>query len=348
MAAGNYRGKHYTEWVEKVKDLKRAGQLDEALTMLNGLVDAVETEAKEKGWGVAPWYYEQIAIICRKQADLAGELAILRRYDKQPAAPGSGAPSMAARLRKVTELVEAAQANDAPPACPGCGTHLDRLPSKSASCPECGVPIVVRKRAGQTQLFTHEQAADLKAADAAAREREKFLQLAGRLSCDEAAFDRQTDELSARFGTPARLGDVYWALTNQRVITLAREGDLYGLPFVYAEQAKFLHSEGRDWSQAATSRAQATLASLTSYPELVFMRCPCGPCQTLPWRTYSHAELQSSMPVPHVNCEQPPCGCTPSPKRDPDGGLTVTYEVDLDQLSSEPPRKRSLLKRLFG
>ncbi len=66
--------------------------------------------------------------------------------------------------------------------------------------------IVVRKRAGQTQLFTREQAAELKAADAAAREREKFLVLAGRLGFDEAKFDRQAAELTARFGSPARLG----------------------------------------------------------------------------------------------------------------------------------------------
>lgn len=173
--------------------------------------------------------------------------------------------------------------------------------------------------------------------------------LAGRLGYNEAAFDHQADELTARFGTPALLGDVYWSLTNQRVITLAREGDLYGLPFVHAEQAKFLHSESRDWSQAATSRAQAALVSLSNYPELVFVRCPCAPCQMLPWRTYTHDELQASMPVPHLDCEKPPCNCTPSPKRDEDGVLTITYEEDLGKQDAPArPQKRSLLKRLFG
>lgn len=349
MTAGNYRGKHYTEWVEKVKDLKRNGQLDEALTLLYRLVKAVESEAKVDGHGVAPWYYEQIAIICRKQSDLPGELAILQRYNRQPAAPGSGEPKLAARLRKVTELVEAAQAADAPPACPGCGVLLAERPTKSATCPECGVAIVVRKRAGQTQLSTREQADALKVADTAARDREKFLVLAGRLGYDEEAFDSQAGQLTTRFGTPAPLGDVYWALTNQRVITLAREGDRYGLPFVHAEQAKFLHSEGRDWTQAATSGAQAALASLSNYPELVFMRCPCPPCQTLPWRTYTHDELQASMPVPHLDCEKPPCACAPSPKRDEDGGLTITYDIDLGEPDAPArPPKRSLLKRLFG
>lgn len=348
MTAGNYRGKHYTEWVEKVKDLKRDGQLDEALTLLHGLVEAVEREATTKHWGVAPWYYEQIAIICRKQGDLTGEMAILQRYDSQPAAPGSTAPKLAARLRKVTELIDAAEAAGAPPACPGCGVLLDSHPAKTANCPDCGAQIVVRKRSGQAQLFTREQADSLKIADDAAREREKALLLAGRLGFDEGAFDRQSDELSDRFGSPARPSDVYWALTNQRVIALAEAGNLYGLPFVHAEQAKFLHGEGRDWTQAARSRAQATLASLANYPELVFMRCPCPPCQALPQRTYTSGELQASMPVPHVDCERPPCGCSPSPKRSEDGGLSITYEIELQAGVDEQRPKRSLLKRLFG
>jgi predicted RNA-binding Zn-ribbon protein involved in translation (DUF1610 family) len=348
MTAGNYRGKHYTDCVDKVKDLKREDRLDEALTLLNGLVKAVENEAKAEGRGVAPWYYEQVAIICRKRGDLPGELAILQRYDQQRAAPGASPSKMAARLRKVNELVAAAEAADAPPACPGCGVVLPQKPAKSVTCPECGVGIVVRKRAGQTQMFTLEQAAELKALDAAAREREKALLLAGRIGFDETAFDAQAADLTARFGSPALLGDVYWALSNRRVIELSKDDDTFGLSSVYYEQAQFLHGEGRDWTQAAALRVQSTLKSLSRYPELVFMRCPCPPCQTLPWRTYTPDELEASMPVPHLNCQKPPCVCAPSPKRDADGGLTVTYEIDLDRAAPRTEKKPSLFKRLFG
>lgn len=348
MAAGSYRGKHYTEWVETVKDLKRDGRLDEALSLLNGLVKAVEGEAKNEGWGVAPWYYEQIAIICRKQGDLAGELAILQRYDKQPAAPGASPSKMAARLRKVTELVAAAEAAKAPPACPACGVVLTERPSRSATCPECGASIVVRRRAGQAQLFTREQMTELRASDVAAREREKNLLLAGRIGYDEAAFDAQAVELTRRFGSAALPGDVYWALSNRRVTDLSRGADMAGLSSLYLEQARFLHAEGRDWTLAATLRAQVTLASLTRYPELIFLRCPCRPCRELPRRTYTHGELKSEMPVPHRDCERPPCVCVPSPKRDPDGGMTVTYGTDLPQTQAPAPKKPSLLRRLFG
>jgi hypothetical protein len=42
-------GRHYTEYVEQVKGLKRAGRLDEAEKLLLKLVDAVEEEARVGG-----------------------------------------------------------------------------------------------------------------------------------------------------------------------------------------------------------------------------------------------------------------------------------------------------------
>ncbi|MBC7109277.1 MAG: hypothetical protein H5T41_10960 [Methanomassiliicoccales archaeon] len=77
---GFLRGKHYTEYVEEVQNLKRTGRLDEAEKLLLKLVEAVEAEARAQGWGVAPWYYEQLAIIYRKRKDYAAEVAILKRY----------------------------------------------------------------------------------------------------------------------------------------------------------------------------------------------------------------------------------------------------------------------------
>ena len=54
------------------------------------------------------------------------------------------------------------------------------------------------------------------------------------------------------------------------------------------------------------------------------------------------------MPVPHVDCERPPCGCSPSPKRSEDGGLSITYEIELQAGVDDQRPKRSLLTRLFG
>jgi hypothetical protein len=72
---------HYTEFVEEVKTLKREGRLDEAEQILLRCCDATEHEAAVMSWGgPAPWYYEQLAIIYRKQKAPRKEVAILERY----------------------------------------------------------------------------------------------------------------------------------------------------------------------------------------------------------------------------------------------------------------------------
>jgi hypothetical protein len=99
--SGFYGGKHYTEYVETVKDLKRRGPRDEVVELLGHLVNATENEARNNpGWGVAPWYYEQLAMIYAEHGDVDAEVAILERYAAQPHAPGAKPRHMAARLEK--------------------------------------------------------------------------------------------------------------------------------------------------------------------------------------------------------------------------------------------------------
>ncbi len=57
MRAGYVRGRHYTDYVEVAKDLKRQGRLAKLEELLRELIDAVEAEARKKRWAVAPWYY---------------------------------------------------------------------------------------------------------------------------------------------------------------------------------------------------------------------------------------------------------------------------------------------------
>lgn len=67
--AGQLAGKHYTTYIEEVKALKKAGDIDAAAGLLLRLLDAVEREAKVSGpdWPIAPWYFVQLAAIYRKQ-----------------------------------------------------------------------------------------------------------------------------------------------------------------------------------------------------------------------------------------------------------------------------------------
>lgn len=97
---GFFRGKHYTEYVEQVKELKRVGELENAIHLLLELVRTVERESQATGRGVAPWYYEQLAIIYRKLDDIQSEIEILERYSSQKHAPGVKPPKLLARLEK--------------------------------------------------------------------------------------------------------------------------------------------------------------------------------------------------------------------------------------------------------
>jgi len=74
--------KHYSTFVDEVKALKKALDHDAAAGLLLRLIDAVEEESRVGGkeWSVAPWYYEQLAIIYRKERGYKNEASVLRRY----------------------------------------------------------------------------------------------------------------------------------------------------------------------------------------------------------------------------------------------------------------------------
>lgn len=102
-------GRHYTEYVEDVKALKRAGRLDEAEALLLKLIVATKRESDRAKWGLpAPWYTQQLAIIYRKQRRHADEVALLESYlaSVSPRRRSEMA-GMAARLAKARALAEA-------------------------------------------------------------------------------------------------------------------------------------------------------------------------------------------------------------------------------------------------
>jgi hypothetical protein len=103
--SGLVDGRHYTTYVAEVKRLKRAGALEEAERLLLCLIDATEAESQECDWGVAPWYYEQLAIIRRKKGNIRGELEVLERYARQEKAPSAKPSKLAERLSKVRSIL---------------------------------------------------------------------------------------------------------------------------------------------------------------------------------------------------------------------------------------------------
>ncbi len=79
--AGLVRGKHYTTYVETMKELKRRGSYDAAEKLLLELIDATEEESRIERWRPAPAYYEHLAIVYRKLARYGDEVAVLRRFE---------------------------------------------------------------------------------------------------------------------------------------------------------------------------------------------------------------------------------------------------------------------------
>jgi hypothetical protein len=103
-SSGRVRGRHFTDYVEDVKKMRRDGDDENAARLLLELVEATEQEAHALGHGVAPWYYEQLAILARKRKDAAAEVAILERFARAPHAPGVGPKKLAERLEKAQRL----------------------------------------------------------------------------------------------------------------------------------------------------------------------------------------------------------------------------------------------------
>jgi lipopolysaccharide biosynthesis regulator YciM len=101
---GQYNGQHFTTYVTHVQDLQRAGKLNEAEQLLLHLVDATEADSQAHACGVAPWYYEQLAIIYRKQKDHQREIAILERFQRQTHSPGVKPAQLTQRLAKARQL----------------------------------------------------------------------------------------------------------------------------------------------------------------------------------------------------------------------------------------------------
>jgi len=94
-------GRAAYDYVEQIKQLKRDGQLQEAIILLERIIDAGEEHSLATGFGVAPWYYWEAAVVYRKLKQLDRELAVLERFARQKHAPGMRVEKLLERLEKV-------------------------------------------------------------------------------------------------------------------------------------------------------------------------------------------------------------------------------------------------------
>ncbi len=105
------RGRHYVTYVKDVISLKRAGMLEDAEKLLLELINATEQVDKVEKLGVAPWYYEELAIVYRKNKNYKKEVSILNRFSRKRHAPGVGPKKLLERLEKAKVLLEKEKEN---------------------------------------------------------------------------------------------------------------------------------------------------------------------------------------------------------------------------------------------
>lgn len=105
VASGTFENRQVHEWADAIRQLRREGHVQEAERILVGCIQATEHEARQQGHGVAPFYYEQLAILYSKAKCLDDELGVLERYEAAPKAPGATPGKLADRLVKVREKI---------------------------------------------------------------------------------------------------------------------------------------------------------------------------------------------------------------------------------------------------
>ncbi len=102
--SGLVRGRHYTEWVPTLDELRSSRDDDGALALLLECIDAAERAARVAGMEPAPGYTKRAAVIYRRRKDYASEIQVLERWEA--AAPPRYKGAMKERLAAARKLQE--------------------------------------------------------------------------------------------------------------------------------------------------------------------------------------------------------------------------------------------------
>lgn len=107
VGIGTFEGRACHEWSDSdaITQLRREGRVRDAERILVGCIQASESQSEMTGQGVAPAYYEQLAILYSKQKMAHDELAVLERFAAQRHAPGATPARLMDRRDKVLAKV---------------------------------------------------------------------------------------------------------------------------------------------------------------------------------------------------------------------------------------------------
>ena len=76
-AAGQVRGRHFTEWIPLLDQMRKEKRDDDALALLLECIGATERAAAIEGLDPAPGYTERAAIIYHRRRNYDAEIAII-------------------------------------------------------------------------------------------------------------------------------------------------------------------------------------------------------------------------------------------------------------------------------
>lgn len=102
-------GKHYSEYPDYITELVKQEILDEAVNLLDKILNIMESVAIEKGEGVAPWYYEKLSMIYKKLKNKDNEIQTLKRFLSQPKARGSKPRKLYEKYLKLNKDIDEEQ-----------------------------------------------------------------------------------------------------------------------------------------------------------------------------------------------------------------------------------------------
>jgi hypothetical protein len=96
--AGSVRGRHYTEWVPVLDQLRSQKADDQAVPLLLECVAAAERAASVNGMEPAPGYTERLAIIYRRRREYPREIDLIESWFSR-CPPPYGSEKLAKRLQ---------------------------------------------------------------------------------------------------------------------------------------------------------------------------------------------------------------------------------------------------------
>lgn len=309
---GMVRGEHFTQHVETIKRLMREKQDEEALALLLECARATSRQSKREGFGGgggAPWYVDRAATILHRKKDYATEVRILRTFLEAEGDFRVHA-GLEQKLRRAEEHLDALKRADDQPACPACGSVLHEWPTANAmSCPDCGADLLIRKISGKRELITRDEEARRLANNAYRRDRNKLLKVIGPFGVTEAEFTAG-EEADPTGGLPA----AYLRALNLAAERARSRNDWRDEHRTRVLAGEFSADAGEPWWDFAVEAerlfAEGHFDGVSPEQLIYIQQCSCPICRTTGRRMMTVQEYRVLRPLPHRECELPPCRCT--------------------------------------